>query len=82
MESQTHLVSGKLRIDESGKLFLSGEVFDNHGTHAFEAGIDTGSSFSFVMQRELADAVCAPMIRSVGSISIGAGASTISGDYR
>jgi len=82
MESQARPVSGQLRIDKNGKLFLSGEVFDNHGTYQFEAGIDTGSGFGFVMHRDLADAVCAPVIRAAGSISIGAGSSTISGVYR
>lgn len=74
--------SGELKIDDNGKLLLGGEVFDSHGFYPFKAFIDTGSEFGFVIQKDLADAVCAPIIGSAGSISVGAGTSTISGVYR
>lgn len=73
--------SGKLTI-KNEKLFLAGEVFDKHGSYHFEAGIDTGSSFGFVMQKELADAVCAPVVRPTGLIDTGAGTGRITGLYR
>ena len=77
------LISGKLRIDEkSGKLFLAGEVFDDHGSCLFEAGIDTGSDFGLVLQRGLADALCAPVISTTGPISIGGGSGSVEGLFR
>lgn len=77
------LISGKLRIDEiTGKLFLVGEVFDDHGSYLFEAGIDTGSDFGLVIQRGLADAVCAPVVSTTGPISIGGGSGSVEGLYR
>lgn len=73
--------SGKLIIGDNGKLILTGEVFDGHGSYDFNADVDTGSSFGMVLTRELADAVCATVEGKI-DISIGGGSETISGQKR
>lgn len=70
--------SGKLTIDSSGKLILTGEIFDEHGSFNFEAFVDTGSPFGLVITRELADAVCAKCEKEI-NISTGAGSNSTKG---
>lgn len=73
--------SGKLAIKDNGKLILTGEVFDEYGSHNFDAYVDTGSDFGMVLTRGLADAVCAKVEDEIG-ISIGGGSSTVRGQKR
>lgn len=73
--------SGKLIIDENGKLILTGEIFDGHGSYPFNAYVDTGSSFGLVITRKLADAVCAKVEGEI-DISIGGGSKTVTGQKR
>jgi len=73
--------SGKLIINDDGKLILTGEVFDGHGSYDFNAYVDTGSSFGMVLTRELADAVCAKVEGDI-NISIGGGSNTVKGQKR
>jgi hypothetical protein len=73
--------SGKLIIDDNGKLILTGEVFDEHGSYDFNAYVDTGCSFGMVLTRELADAVCAKVEGEI-DISIGGGSNTVTGQKR
>lgn len=70
--------SGKLIIDENGKLILTGEIFDGHGSFNFETFVDTGSPFGLVVTKELADAVCAKYKREI-NISTGAGSNSTKG---
>ncbi|MFA5829233.1 MAG: aspartyl protease family protein [Candidatus Gracilibacteria bacterium] len=70
--------SGKLIIDNNGKLILTGEVFDDHGSFDFNAFVDTGSSFGMVLTKQLADAVCAKYERDI-NISIGGGSNATTG---
>lgn len=74
--------SGKLIINSIGKLILTGEIFDGHGSFDFEAYVDTGSSFNMVITRELADAVCAKVEEEIKNISIGSGSNTTDGQIR
>lgn len=74
--------SGKLIIDDNGKLILTGEVFDQHGSYDFNACVDTGSTFDIVLTRELADAVCAEVKGEIKNISIGAGSNKTNGLIR
>lgn len=73
--------SGKLIINDEGKLILTGEVFDGHGSYDFNAYVDTGSIFGIVLTQELADAVCAKVEGEV-DISIGAGSGQTKGQIR
>jgi predicted oxidoreductase len=73
--------SGKLVITAKGKLILTGEVFDSHGSYPFDAFVDTGSDFGLVLTQELADAVCAKVEGEI-NISIGGGSQSIVGQKR
>ena len=73
--------SGQIRITNDGKVILTGEIFDQHGSYPFEAFIDTGSSFGLIITQELADAVCAPVLEEV-NICIGAGSGNTKGHTR
>ncbi len=73
--------SGKLSIDDEGKLILTGEVFDGHGSYDFNAYVDTGSIFGIILTQELADAVCAKVKGEV-VISTGAGSGQTRGQIR
>lgn len=74
--------SGKLLINDAGKLILTGEIFDGHGSFNFETFVDTGLSLNMVITRELADAVCAKIEGEVKNISIGGGTSSVDGQIR
>lgn len=74
--------TGKLIIDKNGKLILTGEIFDNHGSYSFDAYVDTGSSFGLILTRELADAVCAKIEEKISNISIGGGSNSVIGHKR
>ena len=65
--------SNTLKIDSNHKIKFSGNIFDHHGSYSFNAYIDTGCTFNLVLNRELADAVCAEVVCEVLDISIGGG---------
>ena len=69
-------------INEVGKLILTGEIFDDHGSYAFEACVDTGLSLNMVITKELADSVCAKVEGKIENISIGGGSNTTDGLIR
>lgn len=73
--------SGRLIIDDNGKLILTGKIFDSHNSFDFDAFVDTGSSFGMVLNTQLADAVCAKYERDI-EISIGGGSNSITGQIR
>lgn len=73
--------SGKLKIDDNGKLILTGEVYDDHVSLDFDAFVDTGSSFGMVLTRQLADSVCAKYEGEI-DISIGGGSDSTTGQIR
>jgi hypothetical protein len=73
--------SGKLIIDDNGKLILTGEIFDGYGSFDFGAFVDTGSPFGLVLTKELADAVCAKYEGEI-NISTGAGSNSTKGQIR
>ncbi len=60
---------------------MTGEIFDKHGAYTFDAYIDTGSIFGLVLEKNLADAVCAQIEKEV-NVSIGAGSKNIVGQIR
>lgn len=74
--------SGKIKIDSTGKVILTAEIYDEHGSFDFDAIVDTGSSFGMVITKGLADAVCAKVLGEIENISIGGGTDTINGQLR
>lgn len=73
--------SGLLKIDANGKLWLGGEVFDDHGSYPVQCCIDTGCTYDLVLEVGLANAVCAP-VEKVTSVSAAAGSFDIKGQIR
>ncbi len=82
MNNERAAQSGKLIIPNNGKLILTGEVFDDHGNHHFNAYVDTGCNFNIALTQELADAVCAPVTGKEINISTGAGTGSTIGHER
>lgn len=70
-----------MTIHPSGKISLPGQIFDNHGSYDFEPFLDTGCTHMLVIDRGLADAVCAPVDREE-VVSVGAGGASINGFIR